>query len=203
MRTSRGFPAVPESTRAARRFVLQVAGDVPPALRDAIAVMVAELAMNAVQHARTEFEVTIDRAGTIMRVEVTDSGDGRPTSRPMPPPQSLRGRGLPIVDSLADAWGITPSPHGPGKIIWFQIGMPPVTPEDTAASEDANPAAAVLSGRPEEAPPETPEQHVQSTRNRRDCNGIRNFTGASGSVRHLRAAHQVARRVGFPSRSPA
>ena len=96
--------------------------------------MVAELAMNAVQHARTEFEVTIDRAGATMRVEVTDSGDGRPAARPMPPPQSLRGRGLPIVDSLADAWGVIPSPRGPGKTIWFQIGMPSVTPEHGVAS---------------------------------------------------------------------
>jgi anti-sigma regulatory factor (Ser/Thr protein kinase) len=141
MRTSRSFPAVPESTRAARRFVLQAAGDVPPALHDAIAVMVAELAMNAVQHARTEFEVTIDRAGATMRVEVTDSGGGRPAAQPMPPPQSLRGRGLPIVDGLADAWGVIPSPHGPGKSIWFQVSIPPGTPENTVASADADPAA--------------------------------------------------------------
>ena len=138
MRTSRSFSAVPESTRAARRFVLQVAGNVSPALRDAIALMAAELAMNAVQHAGTDFEVTIDQAGTTMRVEVTDSGDSRPAARPMPPPQSLRGRGLPIVDSLADAWGVIPSPRGPGKTIWFQVTMPPVMPERAAASGNAD-----------------------------------------------------------------
>lgn len=172
MRTSRSFPAVPESTRAARQFVLQAAGDVPPALQDAIAVMIAELAMNAVQHAGTEFEVTIDRAGAIMRVEVTDSGGGRPAVHPMPPPQSLRGRGLPIVDSLAQAWGVIPSPRGPGKSIWFQISMPPVTPEHTVTSEDVNSAAVVRGGWPEEAPPETSERHAPSARNRRNCNGI-------------------------------
>lgn len=167
MRTSRSFPAVPESTRAARRFVLQAAGDVPPALRDAIAVMVAELAMNAVQHARTDFHVTIDRAGATMRVEVTDSGGSRPAARPMPPPQSLRGRGLPIVDSLADAWGVTPSPHGPGKSIWFRIAMPPVTPEHTAASGEANPAARTPASRPSRpsgpsgpSGPSRPEDHA-------------------------------------------
>ena len=126
MRTSRSFPAVPESTRAARRFVLQVIGEVPPDLRDAIALMVAELAMNAVQHARTEFEVTIDLTGATLRVEMTDAGSGRPAVQPMPPPHSARGRGLPIVDGLADAWGVIPSTHGPGKSIWFEIGMPPV-----------------------------------------------------------------------------
>ena len=125
MQTSRNFPPVPESTRAARQFVLQLARDVPPDLRDAIAVMVAELAMNAVQHAHTEFEVAVDRTGTTMRVEVTDSGTGRPAVQPMPPPQSLRGRGLAIIEGLADAWGIVPSPRGPGKGMWFQVGIPP------------------------------------------------------------------------------
>jgi anti-sigma regulatory factor (Ser/Thr protein kinase) len=158
MRTSRSFPAVPESTRAARRFVLQAAGDVPPALRDAIAVMVAELAMNAVQHAHTEFEVIIDRAGATMRVEVTDSGGGRPAVRPMPPPQSPRGRGLSIVDHLADAWGVITSPHRPGKTIWFQVGLPSVTPGHTVTSEDVNSAAVVRDGWPEEAPLEAPER---------------------------------------------
>ncbi len=126
MRTSRSFPAVPESIRAARLFVLRAAGAVPPALRDAIAVMVAELAMNAVQHARTDFEVTIDREDAALRVAVTDSGASRPAAQPMPPPHTLRGRGLPIVDRLADAWGVIPAPEGPGKSIWFQIAMPPV-----------------------------------------------------------------------------
>jgi hypothetical protein len=130
--------------------------------------MAAELAMNAVQHARTQFEVTIERVGATVRVEVTDSGGGgHPAARPMPmpPPQSLRGRGLPIVDSLADAWGVIPSPHGPGKSIWFQIGMPPVTPEHTAASEDASSAAGSSAPRPEDhaAAPGRAEEHRAGT----------------------------------------
>jgi anti-sigma regulatory factor (Ser/Thr protein kinase) len=191
MRTSRRFPAVPESTRAARRFVLQAAGDVPPALQDAIAVMVAELAMNAVQHAGTEFEVIIERAGATMRVEVTDSGGGRPAVHPMPPPQSLRGRGLPIVDSLAQAWGVIPSPRGPGKSIWFQISMPPVTPEHTVTSEDVNSAAVVRGGWPEEAPPDTPGRHAPSARNRRNCNGIWQTTTL---IKHAARSSSLARR---------
>ena len=124
MSTSRRFPSDPESVRAARRFVLQAVRNAPADLRDAIAVMIAELAMNAVQHARTEFGVTVDLTGGILRVEVTDSGGGHPAAGPMPPPGSLRGRGLPIVDGLADAWGIIPSRRGSGKSIWFRIDVP-------------------------------------------------------------------------------
>jgi anti-sigma regulatory factor (Ser/Thr protein kinase) len=126
MKTSRSFRADPESTRAARRFVLQAAGPAPPELRDTIAVLTGELAMNAVQHARTGFQVTVELSGATLRVEVTDSGGGRLAAEPMPPPGSPRGRGLPIVDSLADEWGIVPSPHGPGKGIWFRVVMPSV-----------------------------------------------------------------------------
>lgn len=126
MKTSRTFRCDPESTRAARRFVLHAVGPVPSELRDTIAVMAGELVMNAVQHARTEFQVTVELTAATLRVEVTDSGGGRPAAGPMPPPGSRRGRGLPIVNSLADEWGVIPSPHSPGKGIWFQIAMPPV-----------------------------------------------------------------------------
>ncbi len=124
MKTSRSFSPDPGSTRSARHFVLHAVGNAPPGLRDAIAVMVGELAMNAVQHARTGFEVTVELADGALLVVVTDSGGNYPAAGPMPPPRSSRGRGLPIMDSLADEWGITPSPHGPGKSIWFKIAVP-------------------------------------------------------------------------------
>lgn len=123
-KTSRSFTADPGSARSARHFVLQAAGNVPPGLRDAIAVMVGELAMNAVQHARTDFEVIVELTGGALRVQVTDSAGSRLASAPMPPPGGSGGRGLPIVAGLADDWGIVPSPHGPGKTIWFTIAIP-------------------------------------------------------------------------------
>ena len=124
MRTSRSFPSDPASTRAARRFVLQTVADAPAGLRDAIAVMVGELAMNAVQHARTEFTVTVELTDGTVRVEVSDSRSSHPEAGPMPHPGSPRGRGLPIVDSLADDWGVIPSRPGPGKRMWFKIAVP-------------------------------------------------------------------------------
>jgi anti-sigma regulatory factor (Ser/Thr protein kinase) len=50
-------------------------------MRDAIAVMTGELAMNAVQHARTSYEITTELTGGTLRVEVTDSGPELPSSR--------------------------------------------------------------------------------------------------------------------------
>jgi anti-sigma regulatory factor (Ser/Thr protein kinase) len=136
MKTSRSFACEPGSTRSARHFVLQAVGNAPRGQRDAIAVMVGELTMNAVQHAGTDFEVTVELAEGTLRVEVADSGRNRPTARSMPPPNSLRGRGLPIVQSLADDWGVTPSPDGPGKGIWFTIAVPFPAGQRTVRDEE-------------------------------------------------------------------
>jgi len=125
VKLARSFPPEPGSARAARRFVLDAVGDVPPPLRDAISVMVSELAMNAVQHARTNFQVAIELTPGSLRVEVTDSGGGTPASQPMPPPSSPQGRGLPLVQRLADQCGIIPARQGSGKSVWFEIGVQP------------------------------------------------------------------------------
>jgi anti-sigma regulatory factor (Ser/Thr protein kinase) len=136
MKTSRSFSSDPASTRSARHFVLHAVGNAPGGVRDAIAVMVGELTMNAVQHARTGFGVTVDLTDGTLRVEVTDSGGDYPAAGPMPPPSSSRGRGLPIVDSLAADWGITWSPPAPGKTVWFEIAVPAGGGPDLAAALD-------------------------------------------------------------------
>jgi anti-sigma regulatory factor (Ser/Thr protein kinase) len=123
MKTTRIFPPDPESITAARRFVLASMGAVTRDLRDVVSVMVSELAMNAVQHARTSFEVTVEVTGRTLRVEVTDSGGGTAQAQPLPPATSMHGRGLFIVDQLSDAWGVNPTPLGPSKSVWFTITL--------------------------------------------------------------------------------
>lgn len=123
MKTSRSFTPQAGSIPAARRFVLEAAGDAGKYRHDAIAVMASELAMNAVQYARTEFTVTIEITGGTLRVEVTDSAPEPPEPGPLPPARSLHGRGLFIVGQLSDTWGIIPSPAGPGKTVWFQAAL--------------------------------------------------------------------------------
>jgi anti-sigma regulatory factor (Ser/Thr protein kinase) len=123
VKTSRSFAPEAGSIPGARRFVLAAAGDVDKYRHDAIAVMGSELAMNAVQYARTEFTVTTEITGGTLRVEVTDSAPGAPVPGPLPSARSLHGRGLFIVGQLSDTWGISPSPAGPGKTVWFQTAL--------------------------------------------------------------------------------
>lgn len=153
MKIARTFPPDVESITAARRFVLAAMGAVRRDQRDVVSVMVSELAMNAVEHARTSFEVTAEITGRTLWVEVTDSGGGTAEVQPLPPATSLHGRGLFIVDRLSDAWGVTPSPADPTKSVWFTIALRaaadtsprqsaatgPTPPADTPASLPAQP----------------------------------------------------------------
>jgi len=123
VRIHRSFAPDATSIRAARRFVLDGLGDAAQDLRDAISVMVSELAMNAVQYACTTFVVSIDLTGDSLRVAVTDSGGGSPEAQPLPPASSPHGRGLFLVDRLADEWGVSPAADGPERTVWFRVAM--------------------------------------------------------------------------------
>jgi anti-sigma regulatory factor (Ser/Thr protein kinase) len=116
---TRHFPRRPESVVAARRFVTEALGQIDAQARDAVELMVSELATNAVQHARTAFDLTIRCARGEVRVEVTDSSGGTPAMR-SPAPDEPSGRGLQIVNMLSQEWGVERG-AGSGKTVWFTI----------------------------------------------------------------------------------
>ncbi|MFI1537407.1 ATP-binding protein [Streptomyces anandii] len=89
--------------------------------------IVAELAANAALHGRVgnrdfRLALTLDPRAGLLRIAVTDA---RGECRPSPPtegPTSLdaeSGRGLLLVDALADRWGVEPYPPG-GKTVWAE-----------------------------------------------------------------------------------
>jgi anti-sigma regulatory factor (Ser/Thr protein kinase) len=119
------FPPVPRSTRDARRFVLETVGQLPALPRAAIEVMVSELAMNAIQHAGTEFQVEVQVDDSVLRVEVSDYGDGIVHALPKPPPGGAKGQGLSLVEHLADRWGVQPANGAGLKGVWFEISLAP------------------------------------------------------------------------------
>ena len=124
MSEQRTFPNDPTSVTAARRYALEVLVGISPAIADAVAVMVSELAANAVRHATSDFTVGVDRSPTAIRVEVSDSGPGRPTVR-APQPSEPSGRGLQIVEALAEHWGVLAASDSAGKTVWFTIALAP------------------------------------------------------------------------------
>lgn len=119
---NRWFDARPTSVSKSRRFVEEVTADLAPEFREAIVLMVSELATNALVHATSGFEVRIERDATAVRTTVTDSGEGSP-SLSNPDNTDPHGRGLLVVQELSDEWGTTVDPDTPGKSIWFSLDV--------------------------------------------------------------------------------
>lgn len=108
---------------AARRFVRGVlAGRASSDLVETASLIASELVTNAVLHAGTSITVTVERsdAGTV-RLEVADHSPGPPAPRHYSE-DSATGRGLIMVDALAERWGVDPDEPEPGKTIWVEIG---------------------------------------------------------------------------------
>ena len=112
---------LPQSVSEARRFVVEQTYDLPRAVRDALELCVSELAANCVLHAVSSFSVTVIRADGV-RIEVTDVGSGSVEPR-RASDRDERGRGLRIVEALADAWGVLPAEQPPGKTVWVQFDL--------------------------------------------------------------------------------
>jgi anti-sigma regulatory factor (Ser/Thr protein kinase) len=113
----------PESVAAARALVTQACRDLPEVLQDAC-LIVSELAANAVEHACTDFIVTVSHRGARLHMAVHDRVTRFPRRREPEaggPRGALgeRGRGLPLVHEVATSWGVVPTRHG--KVVWATV----------------------------------------------------------------------------------
>jgi len=122
MKRSRRFSKATSSVPGARQFVAESLAALEPEVGETAALLVSELATNAVVHASSDFAVTIvfpTPAGRV-RIEVADGVPGEPTPL-RPPPSDPHGRGLLLVANLAHAWGVKGGGRRTGKTIWFEL----------------------------------------------------------------------------------
>jgi anti-sigma regulatory factor (Ser/Thr protein kinase) len=84
-----------------------------------IALLVSELATNAVLHARSDFRIRLIAYEERVRVEVTDQNTRLP-SFAVVPEDAYSGRGLMLVQASAAAWGVEAHSEE-GKTIWFEV----------------------------------------------------------------------------------
>ena len=87
---------------------------------DDVVLVANELAANAICHAQTEFTVSLSKVGEAVLVEVTDSHPDLPTVV-FAPPNSVRGRGLHMVERVSKAWGVHKTPEG-RKTLSAEVG---------------------------------------------------------------------------------
>lgn len=92
--------------------------------------LVAELAANAADHGRVpgrDFRLALYVVGAVLRIEVTDTR-GQDLPRPQVPASDAEsGRGLLLVEALADRWGVTEG-RFPRKTVWAEVRCTPPRP---------------------------------------------------------------------------
>ncbi|MEV5700522.1 ATP-binding protein [Streptomyces anthocyanicus] len=97
---------------------------------DPARLLVAELANNAADHGRVpgrDFRLTLYVVGETLRIEVTDTR-GQELPRPQTPaPDAESGRGLLLVEALADRWGVADG-RFPRKTVWVELSCTPPQP---------------------------------------------------------------------------
>ncbi len=114
------LPAAPASARAAREFLAATVGAVD---EDGRAALIAtELVTNAVVHAGSPLRFGVLAGRSWLRLEVRDDHDALPEPQPASPDRT-DGRGLALVDALADEWGVVTRPGG-GKSVWARVARP-------------------------------------------------------------------------------
>jgi anti-sigma regulatory factor (Ser/Thr protein kinase) len=104
---------------------------------DLAELVVSELVTNALRHGAGLIEMRLSYADGDLRVEIHDSGVGRPVRQHVAADDE-RGRGLELVDGLIELHGgergVIDDDAGPGKTVYVKLSLP-------AAREDrADPA---------------------------------------------------------------
>ncbi|MEW2493661.1 MULTISPECIES: ATP-binding protein [Streptomyces] len=108
--------AVPEARRALRELLIRWGR---AERSDTAELLTSELVTNALLHTDRGAVLTATVSARGLRVEVRDFTGHLPRPRPPDGGERTHGRGLILVQSLADAWGVRA--HGVGKAVWFEL----------------------------------------------------------------------------------
>lgn len=124
-----------ERKRAVDRFTIELRADAstPRQARQALTerlggharcddllLCVSEVVTNAVLHAKTSSTMIVEVDDGHVRVEVVDADPTLPVRREHDP-AAPTGRGLRLLDRLADRWGA--EARGSGKVVWFEVAV--------------------------------------------------------------------------------
>jgi anti-sigma regulatory factor (Ser/Thr protein kinase) len=118
------LPPVASSVTVARRLLLELlrAWDLPQDREDA-GLLVTELVSNVVDHVGGEANLTLELTASEawLRISVADGSANRPVVQELSTDRP-RGRGLRLVQAIADRWGS--EDHAGGKRVWFELHPP-------------------------------------------------------------------------------
>jgi anti-sigma regulatory factor (Ser/Thr protein kinase) len=87
--------------------------------RDVVALLVSELVTNAIRHGRPPLTVRAEHIDGAVTVGVEDASSTLPVPAEDTSWDASGGRGLHLVEALADCWGVTRNRNG--KRVWFRL----------------------------------------------------------------------------------
>ncbi len=117
--------AAPRAATEARRALRGLLKDTAFESRtDDACLALSELVTNAVLHGREPMSLRLALTGGVLRVEVHDGSPLSPTFS-MLDASAVTGRGLLLVASVSDRWGLDPLESG--KSVWFEIDLDSTT----------------------------------------------------------------------------
>ncbi|MFJ7628570.1 ATP-binding protein [Streptomyces sp. NPDC097595] len=128
-------PTARSVTLARRRAARLVTAWGHPERAGEVALLVSELATNALIHGSLRgrlIRVRVVLTSAALRVEVTDPRGERLPGIRAAGGDECYGRGLVIVDAVADRWGV--EPHTVGKTVFAELRLATVTPRPRAAA---------------------------------------------------------------------
>src|SRR4051812_30260272 len=128
-------PHAPADAR--RELETRLPGGLPPSLVDDVLLLTTELVTNSVRHSPAagegRVEVAVRLAPDRLRVEVSDPGSGFAHVPEHPGTLPEGGRGLFLVDVIAERWGTA---AGGKTTVWYELGVErddaPSSPAETA-----------------------------------------------------------------------
>jgi anti-sigma regulatory factor (Ser/Thr protein kinase) len=115
------LPPDPRSVQEARHLVLHVLRAwAAPQDQDDAALLVTELVANVIDHVGGDTSLTLELEASDdwLRIAVVDGSAVRPVVQELSQ-ERPRGRGMRIVDAIADRWGC--DDHHGGKRVWFEL----------------------------------------------------------------------------------
>jgi hypothetical protein len=116
---TRAFGLSGDAPAAARHFAVDAVRRLGAAdLADDTALVVTELAANAIVHAQTGFTVDLTAGPRVLRIAVRDGSPLPPAAAADLPALPLHGLGA--VDALASRWGVERLGHS-GKSVWAEL----------------------------------------------------------------------------------
>jgi anti-sigma regulatory factor (Ser/Thr protein kinase) len=128
--------------------------------RDPALLAISELLANVHRHAEPDKHCVVELSfmDGLLTISVADHDPRPPAAGVCADLLDTSGRGMAILDALADRWGTRPAADGPGKVVWLALCGPPSAAEPLAAeaATAAEPAVRDASPAPAEPVPTRP-----------------------------------------------